>query len=83
MASGCGVEVTISDLKNAGRKGSIPKPGSIPRTPEVMMLVGELRTCFPNWQADEMLEPIRSEVLEGDPVLAVVSTAERPLQGTG
>lgn len=49
--------VTISDLKNAGRASAKPQTGSIPRTPEVMEIVRFLQARFPDWNAEEMLEP--------------------------
>jgi len=52
---GSGVEVTVSDLKNAKRPGAKRKSHSIPRSPEVMKLVGFLQREFPEWDSNEML----------------------------
>jgi hypothetical protein len=50
-----GVEVTVSDLKNAGRPRVKMESHSIPPTPEVMRLVSFLRGKFPDWDAQELL----------------------------
>ncbi len=50
-----GVEVTVSDLKNAGRPRVKMESHSIPPTPEVMILVSFLRGEFPDWDAQELL----------------------------
>ncbi len=50
-----GVDVTVSDLKNAGRLRVKMESHSIPPTPEVMRLVSFLRGEFPDWDAQELL----------------------------
>lgn len=56
VLSRSGVEVSVSDLKNAGRNSAKLISRSIPRTPEVMRLVEFLRESFPQIDTDGMLE---------------------------
>lgn len=50
-----GIEVSVSDLKNANRPDAEPVSLSIPPSPEVMKLVNFLRGEFPEWDSEEFL----------------------------